>query len=1451
MASTERSAEPAAAGNEVRRARRIVLAAPVPPLVEPPILGPVTDPVGPPLVSPVADPAPHNGHASAVVEAPPVPIAPLPPVPAAPLPAPDNVAPDPEPVRAGRLLFLTRPALVRARALLLGALGVGLALYGQKRVVDGQILSAIHWYTLGLAVLLVAWLGTYRNKSLLRLPPLPVAAATPVGSAPLGLLARRPALRMVPRYVLALAALGLNLYSTTLIRAGGYDSLSGGLGWAASLVLLLVAFIGHRPLLGADADATVHEVEDGTDWQLSRRAETVLFLGIVLLTFALRLYRLDDWTMGVHGDEGEAGMDATNILEGHLAPLFGAGWFAQPNFYYWGVALGMKVFGVGLGGLRAFSTLTGSLMVVPLYFLVRRWFGVRTAAIASVFLAISAVTIHFTRAEFSNITAPLSLTLGFLFLARGLQTRRLLDWVLTGYGFMLGLYFYNGGRLNPFVVVGAVVYLFGLLPLARLPGVYRALRRAQPVPHRLRALGGALGSQVRSVALYIPQIIVLLLACVCAATPFAAYLTDNSAVLNGRANEKLIFNPGNEGRMVQQHQATHAPLYVGLRVPTRSDVYPFSPLVFEQTPLSVQVLRDGFWPRALWGQTVVTLSVFTYRWDASSVYTYTNAPVTKPIEAALLIIGLAWALWRWRDARLGLVSLWFWSTVIAGGVLTIDAPYMARIIGIVPAMAILTALPVSKLCAEFVTVFGRLGRSLRLRRLGQGLTVAATAAVLLALGVQNFSDYYIKYVAVWPFSEVTGQSAFVRDTNNAAQAAGRPRPFYYDVGAPLIFWGHGVNRFLNHGTDGTDLANAADTLPVLEAGDRDVVFMVWGLNAHYLTVLHDYYPEGRETPFYYGAPPNPRVLFTAYQIPREALAARRQLLASYAPATGPTVTRQEAGLGTRGTPPAGLTYPVQARWSGGLVAPEYGRYRFHLDSPAGGSLQIDNTPVLTKTVDDATSSAEVLLARGIHFVELRGVLPDAAAHVGVQWSAGGQAFTAVRPQFLWNGPGAALLGTIQPFSTNPWGAEPPQGAGAAPILQQRLDGFLGFRDAPTAFRSGSLTGRWSGILTVPQTGTYTFETYANGGTQVTLDDIPVISNHDTDPSVRSATGQVTLTAGAHRFEATYVYAGGQGTLELFWTPPGGARTLLDGTVLRAEAGGVWPVGTGLEPPPVTTPLGDPPVPVAPAKILAAPSYVRSAHSLAADGTGLIFIGDTEQHRIAVLDAAGNTVRTWGTAGTAAGQLGTIEDVAVGPDGKVYVLEAPDPDRVQVFNPDGSPDRIIKLQPSSAAGMTVGPDGAVYIADPAGNRIWQYRADGTFQTAYSGSHSPSNGLNQPIDAVVGGDGLLYVIDLLGRVVQLDPATDTIRKSWSVGIGTSFGASNLAGSGSLLYVTDPDRSVITVVDTASDRVDRVGAPGTGPGQFLQPVGVAVGRDGLVYVGDSGNGRIQVFSHLVPRQ
>ena len=73
--------------------------------------------------------------------------------------------------------------------------------------------------------------------------------------------------------------------------------------------------------------------------------------------------------------------------------------FAQPNFYYWGIAIGMKLFGTDLFGLRSFVAICGTLMFVPFYPLVRLMFGVRTALIAMFLLAVSDVNMVCRRAR--------------------------------------------------------------------------------------------------------------------------------------------------------------------------------------------------------------------------------------------------------------------------------------------------------------------------------------------------------------------------------------------------------------------------------------------------------------------------------------------------------------------------------------------------------------------------------------------------------------------------------------------------------------------------------------------------------------------------------------------------------------------------------------------------------------------------------------------------------------------------------------------------------------------------------------------------------------------------------------------------------------------------------------------------------------------------------------------
>jgi DNA-binding beta-propeller fold protein YncE len=63
--------------------------------------------------------------------------------------------------------------------------------------------------------------------------------------------------------------------------------------------------------------------------------------------------------------------------------------------------------------------------------------------------------------------------------------------------------------------------------------------------------------------------------------------------------------------------------------------------------------------------------------------------------------------------------------------------------------------------------------------------------------------------------------------------------------------------------------------------------------------------------------------------------------------------------------------------------------------------------------------------------------------------------------------------------------------------------------------------------------------------------------------------------------------------------------------------------------------------------------------------------------------------------------------------------------------------------------------------------------------------------------------------------------------------------------LLYVSDVARNKVIVYSTSGQYQGEFGSAGNGPGQFRAPSGLDVGTDGKLYVADSSNFRVQVFS------
>lgn len=161
------------------------------------------------------------------------------------------------------------------------------------------------------------------------------------------------------------------------------------------------------------------------------------------------------------------------------------------------------------------------------------------------------------------------------------------------------------------------------------------------------------------------------------------------------------------------------------------------------------------------------------------------------------------------------------------------------------------------------------------------------------------------------------------------------------------------------------------------------------------------------------------------------------------------------------------------------------------------------------------------------------------------------------------------------------------------------------------------------------------------------------------------------------------------------------------------------------------------------------------------------------------------------------------------------------------------------------------NGKVYVGDTVGRHIAVFDLNGG-KYSRIGADDPGS-LRMPFGMDFDAAGNLYVVDgTLKRVHVYDPGGKFLRIlgqdiKWSRPVGLAIDAERKRA-----YVVDAggvdkqDHVVRAIdIDTGKALFD-IGKRGDGPGEFNLPRDVAVGVDGLVYVVDGGNFRVQVFDN-----
>lgn len=169
------------------------------------------------------------------------------------------------------------------------------------------------------------------------------------------------------------------------------------------------------------------------------------------------------------------------------------------------------------------------------------------------------------------------------------------------------------------------------------------------------------------------------------------------------------------------------------------------------------------------------------------------------------------------------------------------------------------------------------------------------------------------------------------------------------------------------------------------------------------------------------------------------------------------------------------------------------------------------------------------------------------------------------------------------------------------------------------------------------------------------------------------------------------------------------------------------------------------------------------------------------------------------------------------------------------------------------------EGRVYVADEFNNRIAVYGSDGAFITSIGGiSEETGSALfNRPNGVAIGPDGNLYVADTWNyRIVVLTPEGEVVT-SWGqpgqFGIEAApapfdafWGPRDLAvDAAGQVYVADTGNKRVRVYTSNGEYVRDIGSGGSADGQLDEPAGLALHPDGRLFVADTWNRRISVFN------
>ena len=259
-------------------------------------------------------------------------------------------------------------------------------------------------------------------------------------------------------------------------------------------------------------------------------------------------------------------------------------------------------------------------------------------------------------------------------------------------------------------------------------------------------------------------------------------------------------------------------------------------------------------------------------------------------------------------------------------------------------------------------------------------------------------------------------------------------------------------------------------------------------------------------------------------------------------------------------------------------------------------------------------------------------------------------------------------------------------------------------------------------------------------------------------------------------------------------------------------------------------------------------------AVAVDSAGLVYVADADQNRVLRYDVTGKLLGSFGTKGRSRGQFRRIVDMELGSDGLLRVLDSsnrslhilawPAPEvvtaapRVIPLSARWGGMAQVNLRPIGTSFdnrlVAADPDGNVLMLDQAFRELARFPA-GTFR-------DPSAAVSDGVDRLYVADRATGEVHVFDRNLQL---LFTFGKGSRVlffrgGEGKLVSPCAVALSNSGL-VAVADKNKVEIFGPDGTYMATVGKDAPDEGVIDEPIGVAFGPDGAIFVADAGSGML----------